>query len=987
MKLLPNGLPSTCKGCPLCANKQAGYFSKISGKGTTGVLIVGEASGEQEAQEARPFIEWAQSGSILEKCIRNSGLSREDFFLTNIVRCRPPNNYLQGASYEREAIQHCSQYLNNAIRDLQPRAILALGGIPTRELTGFSGGKRSIAHVRGYPLTGPGGITVIPSYHPSFIVRGNTHLIPILMKDIASARSAAAGRLQPVLNPSELMEVLEGIKAFEMLYEEAKNNPDLWIAYDIETKESLEGTEDELVEFDYSDDTDAGGDSTEDAYGSGSLEHRGEIPDRLHGEASYQRRNGPYHKLDFNASHIISIQFAISDVWGIYGDWTDSRIRALAQLILNLPNPKVAHNGDHFDRPKLELEGVRILGDHYDSLSIRKALQPDLPAGLQQVAVDYGWLWPWKHFSGSDAVLYGVADVCSLIRIIYKLPHELVRLGMWEGYEKLIRSHRAKVEIPWERRGIPMDVPRLDEFREWLTDEVGQKLNCMLKIVPEELHSKHPEEGYANLPPALKEEVLAIPQVQRLMSPTLKKFKNGNERLIQSKYKNQDIYKMLVNNELAVGYDGVPRVVLPDLMEKYGLRRGVFNGQLRLYEHVPFNPRSSQQMIKYLKFKGYEVPKDFKTEKETTADKLMKRLEVKHKDPVIGFSREIRAYEKMKDSYTGKVGPDGVARGGWVPDEDGRLRTRAMTNSTWQFSSLNPNVFTLPKRREELAKRFRRAVAAEPGHVMIEFDFKSFHDLMTASLATDEAKWRTARLDPHAFVAGWLVRYPGIETSLSLSDPDLKLYLKEIRSKHEKVRNEQAKPLNHGINFGEGPKRLYVEYEEYFESELQAKQMHELMRRVYPKTFLWQDQLLASLEIKGGRAPYLQSVWGARRWFWDVWSWKLSKNGRWYKAKGQDAEKALAFLPSNHAHGMFRLKMLEMSELGWLERYQLINFPHDALVFHPLLEDADRCIADVKEWMEAPVIELANPILCPNGLSCAVDVQIGPDLGTMKEIH
>jgi hypothetical protein len=278
-------------------------------------------------------------------------------------------------------------------------------------------------------------------------------------------------------------------------------------------------------------------------------------------------------------------------------------------------------------------------------------------------------------------------------------------------------------------------------------------------------------------------------------------------------------------------------------------------------------------------------------------------------------------------------------------------------------------------------------MAAEPGHVLVEFDYKAFHDLTTAALAGDDRKWRTAKIDPHSYVAGWLVRYPGIEKALELSDSDLQQYLKEIKAKHKKVRDEQAKPLNHGTNFGQSYRRLYFENEEYFESESQAKNLLLLLKRVYPKTFAWQEQLLDSLDTGRGRTPYLQSVWGARRWFWDVWIWKRNYQNEWYKAKGQDAEKALAFLPANHAHGMFRLKMLEMAELGWLERYELVNFPHDALVFHPPKELADQCISDVKEWMEAPVMELAHPELCPQGFSCGVDVQLGPDLGTMEELH
>lgn len=978
--MLLNGLPDSCAGCKLSTNPHSGYFTKVTGDGHSGVLIIGEASGEAEARMATAFVDSAPAGSILEKAIRMSGGQRKDYWITNIIRCRPPNNILSGAPYERDAIHHCSGNLDRAIREYNPGAILALGSIPLRELTGRSGGKQSISYLRGYCLPGPNGIPTIPSFHPAFIVRGYTSRIGLLIKDLATARSAAAGRLTYVVDPSTEMMAFEGVKALEDLYEEAKGDPQVWIAYDIETKESLEGEEDELVEFERTTDdlTDDGTHSAFDEGDAGQL-GLGEDLDRLREEAGDKGGNGVGNKLGILSGGITSIQFAISDQWGVYGDWRDPRIKSLAQKILELPNPKVAHNGDHFDRPVLERDGIHIEGDNFDSLSMRKALQPDLPAGLQQVAVDYGWRWPWKHYSGTNAVLYGVADVCSLVRIVSKLPDELDRLGMWEGYQRYIREVRAKVEIPWEKRGIPMSVEKLDELRECLTTEVEIKTEVVISTVPDELHQMHPPEGYKNLPDSIKEYVLE--KHKSLFDPVPKTLKNGTTKYYKSKVKNLDIYHMLVKDEL----EGTLAEVLSNNLE---LKRGMFGDGLeyRLYEHIPFNPRSSQQMIKYLKHMKYEVPVDFKKGTETTSDKLMKRLEEKTQDPIIKLSREIRAFEKMRDSYTGKI-KDGVAVGGWIPDTDGRLRVPTMTNSTWQYSSVGVNVFTLPKRREELAKRFRKCVAAEPGHVLVEMDFKSFHDLTTASLATDEVKWRTARLDGHSYTAGHLVKYPGIHKALEMNDSDLKMYLDEIKGKHKKVRNEQAKPLNHGTNFGQGYRRLYFENEEYFESELQAKNMLLMLKRIYPKTFKWQEQLLESLDVGAGRVPYLQSVWGSRRWFWDVWSWKKNKFDQWYKSKGQDAEKALAFLPANNAHGMFRKKLLEASEKEWLHRYELILFPHDAWIFHPPIELADECIENIKSLMEAPVIELANPILCPEGLSCSVDVAIGPSMGEMEEIH
>lgn len=941
-------------------------------------MIVGEASGEHEAQEGRPFIEWAPSGSILEKAIKLTGSTRDDFYLTNIVRCRPPNNFLAGAGYERQAIDHCNTYLRRAIDDLRPRAILSLGSIPTRELTGMAGGKRSISYVRGYCLSGPNGIPVIPSYHPAFISRGNTRLIGLLVKDIMSAKAAAAGRLGPVIDPTTEMQAEEGVYALEDLYREAKRDPQMWVAYDIETETSVEGTEDEIIEFETTGDGSGDGEIPDgergDSYDAGEVDSRGEVAG-----ASDQGRDARHDNLDTRRASILSIQFALSDTRGVYGDWGDPRIRELAQRILALPNSKIGWNNSLFDDPILKRHGVTINGDIHDGILMRRALQPDLPAGLQQVAVDYGWPFPWKHHSGSNQVLYGVADVCSLVRIALKLPSELDRFGMWDGYNRFIREVRSKVLDPWERRGIPMSKQRLDEFREWLGKEITKLTWDVVKIVPEELHSKHPKEGYKDIPDRLKDLLMIEPEIQELFKPSVKTYKNGKTKEVKSKTKISDVYKRFLANEW-------PHLVVKMFNTFDDLCMGKFGSDMRVFQQVLFNPKSSKQMIEYIKHKGYEVPKTFKDNKETTSDKLMKRLEASTGDPVIKLSREIRVIEKMQSSYTGKVDEQGVARGGWIPDSDGRLRTRALTKSTWQFASVSPNVFTMPKRRGELAKRFRSCMAAEPGHVLVEFDYKAFHDLTTAALAGDERKWRTAKIDPHSYVAGWLVRYPGIEKALEMPDHDLKEFLLEIKKKHKKVRDEQAKPLNHGTNFGQSYRRLFFENEEYFESETQAKQLLLLLKRVYPKTFAWQEQLLESLDTGRGRTPHLQSVWGARRWFWDVWIWKRNFRGEWYRAKGQDAEKALAFLPANHAHGMFRLKMLEMAELGWLDRYELVNFPHDALVFHPPTNLVDECVANVKEWMEAPVMELKHDVLCPGGFSCGVDVQVGPDLGSMEEL-
>src|ERR1700744_2852497 len=103
--MTPRCKPASCSGCPLALH--GSDFTQPEGTGALGVMLVGEASGENEARDQLPFRPYARAGQILERTLRRLGLSRQQFPLTNVVRCRPRNNWLEGAPYEAEAIAHC----------------------------------------------------------------------------------------------------------------------------------------------------------------------------------------------------------------------------------------------------------------------------------------------------------------------------------------------------------------------------------------------------------------------------------------------------------------------------------------------------------------------------------------------------------------------------------------------------------------------------------------------------------------------------------------------------------------------------------------------------------------------------------------------------------------------------------------------------------------------------------------------------------------
>lgn len=271
---------------------------------------------------------------------------------------------------------------------------------------------------------------------------------------------------------------------------------------------------------------------------------------------------------------------------------------------------------------------------------------------------------------------------------------------------------------------------------------------------------------------------------------------------------------------------------------------------------------------------------------------------------------------------------------------------------------------------------------AEPGHKLVELDYTAFHARTLGLAAQDAAYMKLAAMDIHSFVAGHMIKYPGIETALTLSDGDLKQLLEEIKSKHKNVRNFKAKPAILGIGFKMGKRRLYYENRDSYESEAEAGKLISLLHELFPNVFKWQDAICEKAD-KDGR---LINSWGACRRFWDVMKW-TRRDGQWVKSTGRDAEKATAYLPSSNAHFMLRDKLLQANSQGWLDRYGLINVIHDAVLFHCPTNLVDECVHNIKALMEAPVLQMADLKVAPAGFTCGAEAMVGSDWSNMEEVH
>ncbi|TMI52779.1 uracil-DNA glycosylase [Candidatus Bathyarchaeota archaeon] len=121
------------------------------------IMFVGEGPGLNEDEQGRPFV--GAAGKFLTELLGSIGLSRSDVFITNIVKCRPPNN----RAPRKPEIEACNQYLMSQIRLVKPRIVCALG---SPAITTLLGQEYSATKVHGKP-TSKGDVTILPMYHPA----------------------------------------------------------------------------------------------------------------------------------------------------------------------------------------------------------------------------------------------------------------------------------------------------------------------------------------------------------------------------------------------------------------------------------------------------------------------------------------------------------------------------------------------------------------------------------------------------------------------------------------------------------------------------------------------------------------------------------------------------------------------------------------------------------------------------------------------------
>lgn len=161
-----------CVACPLHSTRTHVVFG--SGDVDAALMLVGEAPGKDEDDAGLPFV--GRSGQLVIRLLEETfGLSREQCYIANVVKCRPPANRNPTAA----EIARCRPFLERQIKLVSPFLVMTLGNVATRALLSTSHG---ISTLHGQPVD-CGHYVVLPTYHPAAALRSGERILDLMRAD------------------------------------------------------------------------------------------------------------------------------------------------------------------------------------------------------------------------------------------------------------------------------------------------------------------------------------------------------------------------------------------------------------------------------------------------------------------------------------------------------------------------------------------------------------------------------------------------------------------------------------------------------------------------------------------------------------------------------------------------------------------------------------------------------------------------------------
>lgn len=175
-------LVSEALGCTRCRLSE-GRTQVVFGVGdpAADLVFVGEGPGRDEDLQGEPFV--GRAGQLLTRLIEGIGLTRDDVYIANVVKCRPPGN----RDPRPDEIDACWPYLEAQLGHIRPRVVVTLGNFATKRLLGT---KQGITKVRGKEYPFGERAVLVPTFHPAAVLRGRGEALAQMRADLVVAKRA-----------------------------------------------------------------------------------------------------------------------------------------------------------------------------------------------------------------------------------------------------------------------------------------------------------------------------------------------------------------------------------------------------------------------------------------------------------------------------------------------------------------------------------------------------------------------------------------------------------------------------------------------------------------------------------------------------------------------------------------------------------------------------------------------------------------------------
>lgn len=916
--------PDSCRGCPLY-EPPYGKPDGFSIPDGQGTYGVLIVAEALGAHEEQAGIPLVgDSGHLFFAELRRLGLEREGFTIANTIACRPPDNKLVGMPYEQAAITHCAPNLDAIIQRAQPKVILTLGKTAFKRILG------------------------IDSKHPIF---KQDYLCYPIWSDryqvwvIAAHHPAFLNRGQTHLIP-----VLQfaAKRAVEIA---AHGNPKAESIYLLDPPPPVfqQWIRDLMQTMDH--------DPTL------VLSYDIETPMKR------QRSEDDLDMGEEDEETILRCGFSYAPHTGVSVPWTEPYLPLLEQLF-GLPVTKLGWNADQYDYPKVS-RWFPINGLHLDGMLAWHVLNSALPKGLGFVAPFYvEGVELWKHLANENPSCYNTRDADYALQCWRGIHQDLKDADLWGVFERHIIQVN-KVLGYMSHRGLLLDQQARQAAEQHLTKVLEQTDAKIQAIVPLEVRSlkvyrRTPQNTDGFIQTVGVRTTTRCPQCQTLDVRAAHYRSIGKARLRRGEPENPCVGQKSEKVEVPATLWAKP---------------------------LPFKI-STQSLLRYQRAKQHRPIIDPKRRTAVFDVKAIQRLQKRYpQDLLYPQVLELRKAQKLLSTYIGRSQPDGRIIGG-MPTREGRVHTIFTQNpSTLRTASQDPNLQNLPRPRgpEDNATLVRNLIIAAPGHLLYARDFSGIEAVLVGYFAGLKDYIRLAKIDVHSFYTAYALyeldrRIPANDLPLlTWDDVKLAAALTRIKTEFKKERNELYKHLVHGANFFQGPKgaaeKIFQETGIEYPTAL-VKKVMDIYFDLFPGIRTWHHQVLS----RAHRDGFLRNPFGYVLRFHRVYEWEKIGE-KWQKSPGQEANKAIAFLPQSTAAGIIKEALLRLFFDNFEQAGQYLRLiVHDELLLEVPYSQLEQIDSYVKLEMERPIPQLPLPPEWNMGSHLAVltESKVGERWGTIQ---